>query len=76
MADVELRVKRFRHTHKGRTYQAGETFEGSESLLKAFGDRLELVIEPAPEPEEEKKEPAKKAESKEPVKASFDKKKD
>lgn len=37
---MKLTVTRQHHTHQGKTYRAGETFEGSERLLAAFADRL------------------------------------
>jgi hypothetical protein len=33
-------VTRHRHTHAGKTYRVGETFEGSARLLAVFSDRL------------------------------------
>lgn len=38
---VQLRVTRRHHTHKGKTYRAGEEFPGTERLLNTFRDRLE-----------------------------------
>ncbi|BAQ67211.1 hydroxyacylglutathione hydrolase [Rhodovulum sulfidophilum] len=34
------------HTHRGVTDGPGETFEGGEQLLAAFGDRLSAAPEP------------------------------
>lgn len=49
MADtIKLRVTRAHHTHQGVTYRAGETFDGTERLLAAFGDRLQRA-DPLPE---------------------------
>lgn len=39
--ELELRVTRLHHTHKGVTYRVGDTFTGTTQLLEAFGDRLE-----------------------------------
>lgn len=38
---MKLIVTRRQHTHAGKTYRVGESFDGSERLLAAFGDRLE-----------------------------------
>lgn len=53
MATVTLRVLTGSHNHFGTEYEAGQTFSGSESLLVAFADKLELAkeveaVEPAP----------------------------
>lgn len=40
---VELRVTRRHHTFGGKTYKAGETFMGTEKMLKDLPDRLELA---------------------------------
>lgn len=43
---ITLRVTQRHHTHAGKTYRVGDTFEGTQKLLDAFGDRLELVETP------------------------------
>ncbi len=40
---VELRVKRRHHTFGGKTYKTGEKFMGTDKMLKAMPDRLELA---------------------------------
>jgi len=54
---MKLRVKRYRHTHQGKTYHEGEAFEGTEKLLASLPDRLESAEKPSePEPEKEPEE--------------------
>lgn len=40
---MRLRVTRKHHTCAGKTYRAGEEFEGTEQTLYAFSDRLEAA---------------------------------
>lgn len=43
---IKLRVTRRHHTFGGKTYKAGETFMGTEKMLKAMPDRLQLASAP------------------------------
>ena len=40
---MKLTVTRASHTHMGKLYRAGESFEGTQRLLDAFGDRLAVA---------------------------------
>jgi hypothetical protein len=48
---LTLRVTRQHHTHAGKTYRVGDTFEGSQKLLDTFGDRLEMADTPKKAPQ-------------------------
>ncbi len=70
MADVKLRVLSGSHSYKengvNKFIKKGEEFVGDESLLKAFGDKLELVEEPpqeAPKPVKRRGRKPKKVEA-------------
>ena len=40
---MKLRVTHKGHTHGGKRYAVGETFDGTAALLAALSDRLEAV---------------------------------
>ena len=42
---MRLRVTHKGHTHGGKSYAVGETFDGTARLLAALPDRLEAVKE-------------------------------
>jgi hypothetical protein len=55
---MRLRVTRKGHNHGGKRLAVGDEFDGSEKLLAAFPDRLEVVEAPKRgRPKAEKAEP-------------------